>query len=139
MDNKLITYSDGGARGNPGPAGIGFVMYDTSGKLLKKFKHYLGVATNNQAEYQALIAALREANRLGFDRVVCYLDSELVVRQLTGKYKIKEAGLKPLAAEALALTRKFLQVDFVHVPREKNKLADQLVNEVLDEAEVNEP
>ncbi len=132
---KLIVYTDGGARGNPGPAAIGFVIYDAAGKELKKFKHYLGIATNNQAEYRALIAALTEAQNLGFTRLVCHLDSELVVRQLTGKYKIKEAGLKPLAAEALALTAKFLQVEFVHVPRHLNKLADQLVNEALDEVE----
>ncbi len=138
MDNKLIIYTDGGARGDPGPAGIGFVMYDSGGKVLKKFKHYLGITTNNQAEYRALIEALTEAAKLGFDRIVCHLDSELVVRQLTGKYKIKEAGLKPLAAQALVLTQKFLQVEFVHIPREKNKLADELVNEALDEAMINE-
>ena len=133
MNDKLIIYSDGGARGNPGPAAIGFVISDAGGHELKRFKHYLGVATNNQAEYRALIAALTEANKLGFDRVVCRLDSELVVRQLTGQYKIKEPGLKPLAAEALALTQKFLQVEFTHVPREQNKIADALVNEALDE------
>ncbi|OGE87729.1 MAG: hypothetical protein A3J07_03380 [Candidatus Doudnabacteria bacterium RIFCSPLOWO2_02_FULL_49_13] len=133
MNDKLIIYSDGGARGNPGPGGIGFVIFDAGGKELKRFKHYLGVATNNQAEYRALIAALIEANKLGFERVVCRLDSELVVRQLTGQYKIKEPGLKSLAAEVLALTQKFLQVEFNHVPRAQNKIADQLVNEALDE------
>lgn len=133
MDNKLIIYTDGGARGNPGPAGIGFVIYDEHSNILKNVGMFIGTATNNQAEYKALIAALQEANRLGGQKIVCHLDSELVVRQLTGKYKIKEAGLKPLAAQALALTRKFLQVEFRHVPREKNKLADELVNEALDE------
>jgi ribonuclease HI len=133
MTDKLIIYSDGGSRGNPGAAAIGFVIYDLGGKVIKHFKHYLGITTNNQAEYKALIAALEEAVVLGAKQVVCHLDSELVVRQLQGKYKIKEPGLKPLAADALRLTAKFELVEFVHVPREKNKLADQLVNEALDE------
>jgi len=132
MTDKLVIYTDGGARGNPGPAAIGFVIYDTSGKEIKKFGHYLGVTTNNQAEYRALIAALEDAHKLGAEKVVCHLDSELVVKQLQGKYKVREEGLKPLASEAIRLSAKFTQVDFVHVPREKNKLADQLVNEVLD-------
>ncbi len=135
MTDKLIIYSDGGARGNPGPAAIGFVIYDEGGKVIKKFGHYLGITTNNQAEYKALIAALEECVELGAEKLVCHLDSELVVKQMQGKYKIREQGLKPLAADALRLTAKFLQVEFVHVPREKNKLADQLVNEVLDKEE----
>src|SRR5271155_4336517 len=109
--NKLIIYTDGGARGNPGPAAIGFVIYDAAGKVLKKFKHYIGITTNNQAEYRALIAALDQAGDLGFKHASCHLDSELVVKQLNGKYKIKEPGLKPLAAEALRLTQKFTQVE----------------------------
>src|SRR3989344_5725055 len=127
MTDKLIIYSDGGARGNPGPAAIGFVIYDSSGKAIKKFKHFLGITTNNQAEYKALIAALEAAAKLGALIAVCHLDSELVVKQLQGKYKVREEGLKPLAADALRLTAKFSQVQFVHVLREKNKLADQLV------------
>jgi ribonuclease HI len=132
MPSKFIIYSDGGARGNPGPAAIGFVIYDMSGKAVKQFHHYLGITTNNQAEYKALIAALEEALKLGAEQIVCHMDSELVVRQLQGTYKIREPGLKPLASEVLRLTRNFMQVEFVHIPREKNKLADQLVNEALD-------
>ena len=135
--NKLIIYSDGGARGNPGPAAIGYVILDAGGKELKRARHYLGVATNNHAEYRALIAALEAAANLGFDHIACRLDSELVVKQLNGQYKVKEPSLKPLATEALALTRKFTQVEFTHVPREQNKIADQLVNEALDEHELN--
>ncbi len=133
MNDKVILYSDGGSRGNPGHAAIGFVIYDAGGKELVQFEHYLGITTNNQAEYKALIAALEQAAKLSADEVVCHLDSELVVRQLQGRYKIREEGLKPLAAEALRLTSKFRRVEFVHIPREKNKLADQLVNKALDE------
>ena len=131
---KLITFSDGGARGNPGPAGIGFVIYDEAGKLLYKKGAVLDFTTNNQAEYQALIAALKESKNLGATALICNLDSELVVKQLQGKYKIKEPGLQVLASEALRLTSKFASVEFVHVPREKNKLADELVNQALDDA-----
>ncbi|OGE83304.1 MAG: hypothetical protein A3B10_01495 [Candidatus Doudnabacteria bacterium RIFCSPLOWO2_01_FULL_44_21] len=132
--HKLIIYTDGGARGNPGPAAIGVVIYDFGGRELKRISESVGETTNNQAEYKALIRALQEAIKMGFDKAICHLDSELVVRQLNGKYKIKEPGLKPLASQILALTQKFVQVEFVHVRREKNKLADQLVNEALDKA-----
>ncbi len=132
MTDKFVIYTDGGARGNPGPAAIGFVIYDEGLKLIKKYGHYLGVTTNNQAEYKALVAALEAAIKLGALKVVCHLDSELVVRQLQGKYKIRESHLKPLAEEVLKLTGRFNQVEFKHVRREKNKLADQLVNEALD-------
>ena len=130
--DKLIIYTDGGARGNPGPAAVGVVIYNAGHKELERYKKYLGTTTNNQAEYRALIAALEIAIRLSAESIVCHLDSELVVRHLQGKYKVREAGLVELASEALRLTQKFKQVEFVHIPREKNKLADQLVNEALD-------
>ncbi len=133
MTDKFLIYSDGGSRGNPGHSAIGFVIYDQGGQEITRFKHYLGITTNNQAEYKALIAALEESAKLGAVEVVCHLDSELVVRQLQGSYKVREEGLKPLAAEALRLTSKFNRIEFAHIPREKNKLADQLVNEALDE------
>lgn len=129
---KLIIYTDGGARGNPGPAAIGVVISNDAGVELKRLGQYIGETTNNQAEYKALIEALKQAAALGGERLVCHLDSELVVRQLQGQYKIKEPTLQPLAQEALRLMTKFAQVQFQHVPREKNKLADQLVNEALD-------
>ncbi len=132
MTDKLVLYTDGGARGNPGHAAIGVVIYDAGGKEVEKFSKYLGTTTNNQAEYRALLAGLEMAAKLGAKSIVCHMDSELVVRQLQGKYKVREEGLAVLATDALRLTQKFEQVEFVHVPREKNKLADQLVNEALD-------
>lgn len=134
MNNQIITYTDGGARGNPGPAAIGAVIYNSRLEQLRQISRVIGETTNNQAEYQALIAALQAARELGASEVICYLDSELVVRQLQGQYKVREEGLKPLAAQVLSLTQKFNQIKFVHVPREKNKLADELVNQALDEA-----
>ncbi|MBX4186651.1 MAG: ribonuclease HI family protein [Candidatus Doudnabacteria bacterium] len=134
MSDKLIIYTDGGARGNPGPAAVGVVIYDASGKELERFGKHIGVTTNNQAEYRALLVALEMAGKTGANSLVCHLDSELVVRQLQGKYKVRESTLAEMATEALRLTSQFKQVEFVHVPREKNKLADQLVNEALDKA-----
>jgi len=134
MIDKVIIYTDGGARGNPGPAAIGVVIYDSLMKEMERYKNYIGTTTNNQAEYQALIKALQMALKLGAESVTCYLDSELVVKQLQGYYRVREEGLGVLATEALKLTSKFKQLDFMHIPREKNKLADQLVNEALDNA-----
>jgi len=134
MTEKLIIYTDGGARGNPGPAAVGVAIYDAGGREIQRYKKYIGTTTNNQAEYRALIAGLELASKLGVEVIVCHMDSELIVRQLQGQYKVREDTLAVLAAEALRLTPKFKQVDFVHVPREKNKLADQLVNEALDDA-----
>lgn len=134
MPGKLVIYTDGGARGNPGPAAIGVVIYGAGEKPIKKIGKHIGLGTNNQAEYKALIVGLTEASNLGASEVVCFLDSELVVRQLTGKYKVKEQELKNLAAEVFKLSNKFLRVEFKYVPREKNKLADKLVNEALDKA-----
>ena len=91
--NKLVIYTDGGARGNPGPAGIGAVIYDADRRLVAEVSEYLGVATNNQAEYQALIAALKKAVSLGAAELECYLDSELVVKQLKREYKVKNKAL----------------------------------------------
>ncbi|MCL5435507.1 MAG: ribonuclease HI family protein [Patescibacteria group bacterium] len=134
---KFSLYSDGGARGNPGPAAYGVAIFDESGRLVEKFKKYLGELTNNQAEYEGVVAGLSKAAEFTASEIDFYLDSELVVKQLKGEYKIKNPGLQPLAAKVLALTNKFSRVNFHHVPREKNKLADQLVNEALDEAAAN--
>jgi ribonuclease HI len=133
---KVVIYTDGGARGNPGPAAIGVVLFNSSDSLnpIKELGQYIGNATNNQAEYQALLAGLEEALVLGASEVFCFLDSELVVRQLQGRYKIKESNLKELAARVFRLSSKFRHLEFKHVLREKNKLADKLVNEALDEA-----
>ena len=124
-------YTDGGARGNPGPAGIGFVL-TISDKEKIYHRGYIGKATNNQAEYKALIAGMERAKAEGVDELTCYLDSELVVKQLAGEYKVKDAGLKPLHAQVCSLMGDFGKTDFSHVPRNENKEADALVNEALD-------
>lgn len=131
---KLIVYTDGGARGNPGPAAIGVVIYGVGERPIRQIGEYIGDGTNNQAEYKALIRGLTEAVMLSAKEVICFLDSELVVRQLIGKYKVKEPELKNLIAEVLRLSNKFLSIEFKHIPREKNKQADKLVNEALDKA-----
>ncbi len=129
---KVTLYSDGGSRGNPGPAGIGVVL-EFGGKI-EKFKKYIGEATNNQAEYQALIFGLEKARDLGAKELEVFLDSELLVKQARGQYKVKNDGLKPLFAKVLSLTNKFENISFHHVVRAKNELADELVNEAVDEA-----
>lgn len=133
MHQKLFINTDGGARGNPGPAGIGAVIKDERGKIIGQHKEYIGKATNNAAEYKALILALEEALKTGTDELRVNMDSELIVRQMQGRYKIKEPGLKVLAQEAIKLIGKFKKVDFYHVPREQNQEADKLVNEAIDE------
>ncbi len=134
----LVMYTDGGARGNPGPAGIGVVFYleDENGKRLEleTLKEYIGEQTNNFAEYTALIKGLQRASAIGKKIVLCYLDSELVVKQLNGLYKVREESLKPLISEVLKLMHNFKNVTFTHVHREKNVLADKLVNQAIDEA-----
>lgn len=128
--NSAELYTDGGARGNPGPAGIGVVLKVKSKK--SKVKKYIGKATNNQAEYQALLAGLELAQSNGVDELKVFMDSELIVKQMQGEYRVKNPDLKPLFAQALALTNKFISVSWHHIPREKNKAADKLVNEAID-------
>jgi|SRR3989344_2674586 len=130
---KFVINTDGGARGNPGPAGVGVVIVDTSGVIVGQYKKYIGTATNNSAEYQALILGLKEARRMGAESLEVRMDSELIVRQMQGRYKIKEPALKILAGEALGLIQQFKSVNFKHVPREENKAADKLVNQAIDE------
>ena len=130
---KLIIYTDGGARGNPGPAGVGVVIYDENNKVVQELGEYIGEQTNNQAEYKALILGLVRAKTLGAEELVCYLDSELVVKQMQGKYKVKNANMKPLYKEAVEMAGYFKQISYAHVVREKNTEADRLVNEAIDE------
>lgn len=130
--SQVIIFSDGGARGNPGPAGIGAVIYDNEQNVLASISQYLGVATNNQAEYQALIFALEKASALKAASVRCYLDSELVVKQLNREYKVKNKDLAPLFLKVHNLILGFKEISFHHVPREKNKEADRLANEAMD-------
>lgn len=131
---KLITFTDGGSRNNPGPAACGVVIQDEKGEVIFTTSKFLGTATNNQAEYGALVVALEKAHDLlqSGGEVTCYLDSELVVKQLNRQYKVKDDKMKELFAEVTKLCLDFDKVEFVHVPREKNKLADKLVNEELD-------
>lgn len=130
--NKLIIYTDGGARGNPGPAGIGAVLYDEHKKIVVEISKFLGVATNNQAEYQALIAAFKKAAVLGATELDCYLDSELVVRQLRHEYKVKNKDLAPLFLTIYNLSLSFKKITYTHIPREQNQEADRLANEAMD-------
>lgn len=133
MQTKLIIHTDGGARGNPGPAGIGVAIYNENKEEILGFKKFLGVRTNNQAEYQALIEGLKQAQKLGAEEVVFYLDSELVVKQLNGQYKVKNKDLAPLFLEIHNLLLSFKKYSFHHVRRELNKRADALANEAMDE------
>jgi lactoylglutathione lyase len=132
---KLYLYSDGGARGNPGPAAIAFVATNEAGVVLKTGSKYIGNHTNNQAEYLALQMALEYAVEVRAQEVICHLDSELVAKQLTGRYGIKNAELQRLNDQIKVLLKLFDKVSFVNVPREhpKIRLADALVNKTLDE------
>lgn len=130
--NKLIIFTDGGARGNPGPSGIGAVLYDENKVMVAEISEYLGVATNNQAEYKALIAALKKAIELGASELDCYLDSELVVKQLKREYKVKNQDLAPLFLMIHNLSLNFKKITYTHIPRERNKEADRLANEAMD-------
>jgi ribonuclease HI len=123
---------DGGARGNPGPAASGYVLSDATGQTVEARGAYLGSQTNNVAEYRALIAGLDAAARHGTPALVVCMDSELVVRQMTGEYRVKNEGLKPLYEEARRLLLRLRRVSFRSVPREENAEADRLVNETLD-------
>ncbi|WJK43959.1 bifunctional RNase H/acid phosphatase [Solwaraspora sp. WMMA2056] len=132
---KVIVEADGGARGNPGPAGYGAVVLDAgSGAVLAERGEAIGVATNNVAEYQGLIAGLRAAAELGATAVDVRMDSKLVVEQMCGRWQIKNPGLRPLAAQAATLVREFDLVSFGWIPREKNKRADALANQAMDRA-----
>jgi ribonuclease HI len=129
---KLTVNVDGGARGNPGPAAVGVVIRDSEGLIIDEHGERIGEATNNVAEYRALIRGIQRAAELGATELDLVGDSELVVRQVEGKYKVKKAGLKPLHAEARQALSAFENWSIRHVRREMNAEADRLVNEVLD-------
>jgi len=132
---RVVIEADGGSRGNPGPAGYGAVVRDAAtGAVLAERSESIGVATNNVAEYQGLIAGLTAAAELGATVVEARLDSKLVVEQMAGRWQIKNAGLRPLATEAAALVRRFDSVTFGWIPRERNKHADALANAAMDRA-----
>ncbi|HEY5295014.1 MAG TPA: ribonuclease HI family protein [Gaiellaceae bacterium] len=132
MNARLFT--DGGARGNPGPAAYGFVLEDPEGETLAAHGATIGIATNNVAEYSGLIAGLRKAIELGIVAVEVVSDSELMVKQMRGEYRVKNEALRTLRDEADQLARKLKQVEYRHVKRAHNELADRLVNEALDAA-----
>jgi probable phosphoglycerate mutase len=130
---KVIVEADGGSRGNPGPAGYGAVVRDKlTGETLAERKGFIGVATNNVAEYQGLIAGLRAAEELGAETVDVRMDSKLVVEQMSGRWKIKHPSMQPLALEAQQLARAFGKVAYEWIPRERNRQADRLANEAMD-------
>lgn len=135
---KIIIYIDGGARANPGPAGIGVVFSNEKGQIIKRYSQFLGQATNNEAEYQALISALKKFKALfgkklaKSSELTIYSDSELLIKQMKGEYKVVNPKIQALFLQAWNLRIDFQKVKFKFIPRTKNKEADRLVNEALD-------
>lgn len=133
---KLQTYTDGGARGNPGPAAIGVLICTADGEIIEEHSETIGEATNNVAEYKALIAGMKKAKELKAEELECFMDSLLVVKQLKGEYRLKHINMQKLYDEVQKISRLFKTVSYTHVPREEENIqrADQLVNYALDEA-----
>lgn len=133
LESKEVKlFADGGSRGNPGPSASGYVLLDMQDNVIAKNGTYLGETTNNQAEYHSLITGLQEARRLGADYVHVYMDSQLVINQMKGRYKVRHTGLKPVYQKVLDIANQFKDVTYTYVPRELNKMADTIVNEILD-------
>ncbi len=128
-------YTDGACRGTPGSGGIGVVFKDEKGNVLGTLKKYIGSCTNNEAEYQALIAGLKEAVRHGYSRLHIFMDSELVVKQINGDYRVKSKHLFKYILEVRSLLSSFYTYKVIHINRNENKMADQLANEAIDEHE----
>jgi ribonuclease HI len=133
LPTEATLFADGGSRGNPGPAASGAVLVAPNGEVLDEVGRFLGVATNNVAEWTALCIGLERAFERGIRRLAVRLDSELVVKQMHGEYRVKHADLQPLHRRARKLLERFEHVDIAHVPRKANALADRLVNHVLDQ------
>ena len=131
--SSYVVYTDGGARGNPGPAGCGGVIFDNQKKELARFNHFISHATNNEAEYTALLLAAQKVVKLNPYKVIFYLDSELIVKQMQGLYKVKKAELLTINQKITKIISSIPQVEFVHIPRAKNHLADSLVNQAIDQ------
>ncbi|HKY51784.1 MAG TPA: ribonuclease HI family protein [Candidatus Limnocylindria bacterium] len=131
--SRAILYADGAARGNPGPAGAGAVLLGERGEVIAELTKYLGTATNNIAEYAALILGLEEAKRRGFDEIDIRMDSQLVVRQMSGIYRVRHPNMVPLAKRARELYESFPRRSIAHVRREQNAVADLLSNRAIDE------
>lgn len=130
---RLRLYSDGAARGNPGPSGAGAVLIEPGGQVVARLGKYLGHQTNNYAEYMGLLLGLKHAKTLGAKEIEIFADSELLIRQLGGRYQVKSATLRPLYEEAVKLLNDFSRVKLVHVPREMNAAADEMSNRAIDE------
>ena len=130
---RMRLFSDGAARGNPGPAGAGAVLMDAEGRVVARLGKFLGIQTNNYAEYMGLLLGLKHARSLGVRELEVLADSELLIRQLQGRYQVKSPTLRPLYEEAAGLLKEFPRVKLVHVPREKNKAADEMSNRAIDE------
>ena len=126
-------YTDGGSRGNPGPSAGAFLICKMDGNVVEKSGFYIGIATNNQAEYQALLKGLNRSQTLGVRKLNVFMDSELIVKQLNGVYKIKNKDLEPLYRQVKNLAAGFDETSFTHVPRALNKEADTEVNRILDQ------
>jgi ribonuclease HI len=135
MPRKIMIFSDGGARGNPGPAAIAFLIISEKGRVLVTNSKYIGPHTNNQAEYKALITALQSAMVFQAEEVICHLDSELVVKQIIGEYSVKNKELRKLWSKVKEIAMDFKEINFISVPRENIQIqkADALVNKALDE------
>ena len=134
--SKIELFIDGAARGNPGPAGLGVVIKGEDRKTIKEFYKYLGVATNNIAEYNALVYGLQEALMLGAEEIILNLDSELVAQQLKGEFRVRDPKIKSLFDQAIHLINGFKRVDVVRINREKNKEADKLANKAINLADL---
>lgn len=131
--NRLRVYSDGAARGNPGLAGAGAVLVEPNGRVVERLGKFLGVQTNNYAEYMGLLLGLKRAKDLGVQEVEVFADSELMIRQLNGTYQVKSPSLRPLYEEVLELLNQFGRFKLVHLPREMNAMADEMSNRAIDE------
>jgi ribonuclease HI len=138
MYQRLLIFSDGGARGNPGPAAIAFLAFNDKGESVKADSRFIGIRTNNQAEYEALIIALQFASSVKAEEVVCHLDSELVAKQLNREYAVKNFELHKLWRKVQELRGCFKKISFVNVPRSNPQIqrADALVNKTLDEESI---
>ena len=134
---KVLIYIDGAARGNPGPAGIGVLILDENRNKIKEYCKSLGKATNNVAEYSALIYALQEVHMLGFKEVIVHMDSELVAKQLKGEFRVKNASLKPLFEQAVHLINGLDKIEIKHIDRSLNKEADKLANRAINLSGLN--
>ena len=139
MKEPVLLYIDGGARGNPGPAGFGVHAEDGDGEVVAEFYGYLGRATNNVAEYAALLVALEWARRSGLKAVRLFSDSQLLVRQMEGSYRVRNAGLQPLFRRGRGLAAVIPNLTIAHVGRDENKQADALANRAMDEEDGNTP